>query len=109
MSFPYAQLPSFQYQKFERQYQTFDPATLKFAYYPVFHSNSDRLTPGKDQDNAKPTVADPESSPAPDDVAGEEAKASPDESSVTPEAAGKCEQLLMAIESEGHYPSNVFL
>lgn len=49
--FQYAKLPTYQYQTFERQYQKFDRDTLRFAYYPVFHSNSDPLTPGKEQEN----------------------------------------------------------
>lgn len=63
----YAQLPTFQYQSFERHYQTFDRSTLKYSFYPVAAaSSSDPLTTPKDQNNnppdAEPTAA-PEAAP----------------------------------------------
>lgn len=52
--FQYAQLPVFQYQTFERQYQTFDPKTLQFSYHPILHTTTGPLTPVNDQDKANP-------------------------------------------------------
>jgi hypothetical protein len=84
--FQYAKLPTYQYQTFERQYQKFDRNTLRFAYYPVFHSNSAHLTPGTEQENDG--AAEPEKSPAADDAPVEESSASPTEDS-SPESPGK--------------------
>lgn len=85
-SFQYAKLPSFQYQAFDRQYQTFDLHSLKFAYYPVFHSN--RLTPAEDQDNKEPSDVEPEKGPASDDVAEDGSKTSPEGSLANSEPVG---------------------
>ncbi|OJJ40376.1 hypothetical protein ASPWEDRAFT_206693 [Aspergillus wentii DTO 134E9] len=56
----YAQLPKFEYQTFERQYQTFDRHTLQSSFYPVNDSSSSDLTPdNKDQDNNPAEPAPP--------------------------------------------------
>lgn len=57
-SFQYAQLPKYEYQSVQRQYQTFDRHTLKFSYHPILHPASDSLTTSKDQDNGPTTTGD---------------------------------------------------
>ena len=88
----YAQLPNYEYQKtIERHYQTFDPHTLKFSYYPVHSASTDGLTPNKDQgDTDAPAAESPKDEPAPDPApATEEGTDSPaDASSSSPEAGG---------------------
>lgn len=88
----YAQLPNYEYQKtIERHYQTFDPHTLKFSYYPVHSASTDGLTPNKDQGNTDAPAADPpKDDPVPDPApAIEEGSDSPaDASSSSPEAGG---------------------
>jgi hypothetical protein len=87
--FQYAELPKYSYHSFEKQYQTFDPSTLKFSFYPVV-SKANGLTGGKVQDNKEPSATEPakESAPAAEAKA-EEPTSSPDESTATPEPAGK--------------------
>lgn len=87
--FQYAELPTYTYHSFEKQYQTFDRSTLKFSFYPVV-SKASGLTGGKVQDNKEPSAIEPpkESTPAAE-VKAEEPSSSPDESSSTPEPAGK--------------------
>ena len=88
--FQYAELPKYTYHSFEKQYQTFDRNTLKFSYYPVV-SKASGLTGGKVQDNKEePSAIESTKEPAPAaEVKAEEPSSSPDESSSTPEPAGK--------------------
>ena len=86
-SYKYAQLPKYEYQSFERRYQTFDRNTSKFSYYPIVYSNADRLTGGKDQDNKDPNSEESKEGPAA--AAAEEPSNSPNEGSEGPDSAGK--------------------
>lgn len=78
--FPYAKLPVFKYQTFERQYQSFDRSTLKFSFYPVIRKPSHRLTPEKNQD-VKPAETESD--------AANGSTSSPEEATSPPEPAGE--------------------
>ena len=104
----YAQFPKFEYQTIERHYQTFDPHTLKFSYYPVNSTSTDGLTPNKDQGTtdaplaAEPPKDDPVPDPAP---ATEDGSDSPsDASSSSPEAGGTLIQPFFAPSPLGLLP-----
>lgn len=89
--FQYAELPKYAYHSVEQHYQTFDRSTLKFSSYPVV-SRRTGLTGGKVQDNKEPSATtEPAKEPAPAaEAKAEEPASPPDESSATPEPAGKC-------------------
>ena len=82
----YAQLPKFEYQSFERHYQTFDRQTFQFSYYPVTATSTDNLTPAKDQDNNNPV--EPEKDPAAESTPEEGSDSTPADSSASPESGG---------------------
>ncbi|KAJ5679663.1 hypothetical protein N7462_007907 [Penicillium macrosclerotiorum] len=88
--FQYAQLPQFTYQSFERRYQTFDRNNLTFSCYPVV-ATTNGLTEDKPQDTKEPSAAEPEKEPAPAETKADEPENPPDNSSASPEVAGKCE------------------
>jgi hypothetical protein len=86
--FQYAQLPVFQYQTFERRYQTFDRQTLEFSYHPVIPGTTGPLTPENDQDKVGlETQKGPDTNPPAIDESSTEPSSSADSSS--PESDGK--------------------
>lgn len=81
----YAKLPAFKYQTFEPQYQTFDPKTLKFSFYPVIDKPSQRLTPEINQDTK---LSEAGNEPASDHAPVDGETSSPEDTSSPPEPAG---------------------
>lgn len=89
--YKYADIPQFQYQSFERQYQTFDIGSFTFSSYPITptNTNANRLTEGKDQDNQTATDAAPQKEDAPVESPAEEPSKPAEESVPNSEPAGK--------------------
>lgn len=82
--FQYAELPVFQYQTFERQYQSFDPRTLQFSYHPILHPATGPLTAENVQDKEnletekRPDADTPEIDGSPTEPSSSEGGSSPE-------------------------------
>ena len=94
----YAQLPKFEYQTFERHYQTFDRQTFSFSYYPVNTASTDHLTPPKDQDNNNNPV-EPDNAPAAETTPTEGSDSAPADGSTSPESEGMLHLPVMILPS----------